>query len=123
MKGSAAMRLFRSAAFRAFAISGSRVAKNSCSWSLTRSQGGLPSTTSKPPRAKICGNASSQWKKPWSSAMRRVVSTSAGGGGASSSRSARHAAVVGAASTTGQGSPLGQRKAAHQASATSFSRS
>ena len=41
-------------------------AKNSCSWSLIRSHGGLPSTTSKPPPAKTSGNSSGQWKKRWS---------------------------------------------------------
>ena len=56
---------------------GLREAKNSCSWSLTRSQGGLPMTQEKPPdqpvagsmsvaplpTRKMWGNSTCQWKK------------------------------------------------------------
>ena len=115
------MSFLRSAAFRAFAIDESRLAKNSCSWSLIRSHGGLPSTTSKPPRANTSGNANSQWNRRYCLEMRRVVSTITEDGAVCPSRSASHVAVVGAASTIGPGSLLGQRKAAHHASATSFS--
>ena len=73
----AAIIFLRAAAFAAFAISGWRAAKNSCSWSLTRSQGGLPMTQEKPPAQpvagsmsvaplptrKMCGNSTCQWKK------------------------------------------------------------
>lgn len=41
--------LARAAEFCALAISGRRLANHSFSWSLTRSHGGLPSTTSNPP--------------------------------------------------------------------------
>ena len=73
----AAISFLRAAAFAALAISGLREAKNSCSWSLTRSQGGLPMTQEKPPAQpvagsmsvaplptrKMWGNSTCQWKK------------------------------------------------------------
>ena len=67
----------RSAAFLRRAISGLRSAKNSCSWSLTRSQGGFPSTTSNPPRSNTAGNSSGQWKKAYSAAVRSTSSRAA----------------------------------------------
>ena len=56
------MSLSRAALFGAAAISGDRVAKNSCSCNLIRSQGGFPSTTSNPPPCMISPNARCQWK-------------------------------------------------------------
>ena len=41
----------------------SRLAKNSCSWSLIRSQGGLPSDHVEAAPANTSGNSSGQWKK------------------------------------------------------------
>ena len=41
-----------------FAAAGSLTLKNSCSWSLTRSQGGLPITQEKPPDQPVCGSMS-----------------------------------------------------------------
>ena len=69
----------RSAAVGASAISLSREANHSTSWSLIRSQGGLPITASKPPCGRsFCqprqtpGNAASQWRKRSRSAMARA---------------------------------------------------
>ena len=53
----------RAAALGAAAISGSRLAKNSCSCSLTRSHGGLPTTQSNPPSAMTSANTSGQWRR------------------------------------------------------------
>ena len=50
----------RAALLGAFAISEERAAKNSCSCSLIRSHGGLPSITSNPPRCITSGNSNGQ---------------------------------------------------------------
>ncbi len=126
---SSVMSRLRAEAFLAPAIRGSRWAKNSCSWSLTRSHGGLPTTASNPPAqpvpgwtpvpvsgtANTSGNSRCQWKKRYCSRNSRISAwVVSGTADWLRLRNARNTWSVGA---SGAPSCLGQTKAAHQASA------
>ncbi|CAM5320868.1 hypothetical protein SCANM63S_00616 [Streptomyces canarius] len=144
---SASIRRSRAALLAAFATEASRVAKNSCSWSLTRSHGGFPSTQLNPPFHPVrsstpgaCGSASTrntsgnsrcQWKKWYSARSRATFSTVPAGRLAPPSaacRASRESVVsAGGKASSARLDPsvrsvFSQTNAAHHASASSSAR-
>ena len=87
------IRRLRAAALRALAISGRRSANHSFSCNFTRSHGGLPRLTSKPPCANTSGNARWKWKN-WYWSASRLASASRPSGSAPPSTKSRRCCVV-----------------------------
>ena len=77
-RASSLMSFWRAALLGAVAISCERDAKNSCSCSLIRSQGGFPSTTSNPPPCMISANVRCQCKNRCRRAKSLVFSSTPG---------------------------------------------